>query len=152
LPGIGAATQGTQFAVSFAGIPANLQVFVTMVDVTGGTKARLVAVDGSGKPPTPAGTTTTGVPIAQLRVSATGVVAPVIGIWEWIAPQSFAIQDVAFGIVLVGAATAGVVANVQVKGGLFPISTVATSTPGAPIPRFVDDSITLNPGFTISVG
>jgi hypothetical protein len=152
LPGIGAATQGTQFAVTFTGIPGNLLVFVTMVDVTGGTKARLVAVDGLGTPPTQAGTTSTGVPVAQLRVSAAGVIAPVIGIWEWIAPQSFAIQDVAFGIVLVGSVPAGVVASIQVKGSMFPISAVVTSTAGAPIPRFADDSVTLNPGFTISIG
>jgi hypothetical protein len=147
LPGIGAASQGTRFEVTFTGFPANLlQIFVTMVEATGGMRAKLVAVDSSGTLPTPAGTTSTGVPVAALTASLTAPSAT--GIWEWIAPVASAVpQDVSFGIVLVGSSAATPVASVQVKGSLFPISTVATSTAGAPVPRFVDDSVTLNPGF-----
>ena len=150
LPGIGTPTQGTQFAVTFSPIPPNILIFVTMVDITGGFNAKLAAVDASGTAPTQAGTTSTGVPLAQLRPNPTGAAPSVTAVWEWVATgQSSAIQDVAFGIVLVGSSPAGAVVSVQVRGSLFPISTVITSTAGAPVPRFADDSLTLNPGFTI---
>jgi hypothetical protein len=151
LPGIGVASQGTQFEVAFTGIPPNALLFVTMVDVSGGTKAKLVAVDANGTPPTQGGTTSNGVPLALLRPTATGAAPTAIGIWEWVAPgQSVAIQDVAFGFALIGSAPAGAVISVLVKGSLFPISTAIVSTAGAPVPRFTDDSVTLNPGFTIA--
>jgi len=153
---IGVANTGTRLIARFAGVPAGVKLFVTVAETPVATSSTMDAVlvsvsdtTGTGGsasfPVTGSGTagcgTMSGLSIIEVPLFGGAGAAT----WEVTASSGIATETVAFGLAMayssnpasnIPAVTLGVPATVS--GNFAPISSVATMSTVAPIPRFAD--------------
>jgi hypothetical protein len=159
---VGVANTGTRLIARFAGVPSGVKVFVTvdqhpsgpsttasavLVSVsdptgTGGSKDFKVGSTGSAAcASAPTGGSTASQPIVEVPMFGGAGAAT----WEITSASGLATETVAFGVVMayasspasnIPAVTLGVAGTVS--GNFAPISSVATMSTSAPIPRFAD--------------
>ena len=134
----GIETQNTRLLARFIGVPAGVNIYVTVAAVPIGAPvpvtAALTATDANGAGPLLPVRPTNG-PYAQLPV----VGGTAMAIWDVTNASDFVLDSLSFGVVISFAQNAPT-GTINLRAGLGPYSTDATASDTAPIPRYLDTS------------
>ena len=137
---------GTRLMARFARLPQGGRLFVSKTNLSGDhlakPQATLVATDPNGA----GGFLYWVPPDGWAEVSLMSACGQ--SVWEWTLPLSdlsTGLRSVKFGVVVAFPSSSRSLESATVNGNYAPVSTIATSSTSAPIPRFVDTAT--NRGF-----